>query len=167
MKKSLLAIVLLSPSLLAHKEVVREIAQDISRSDYKSAKAHLIRLNRFNLSQEDHKKILKNLKVNAKTVRKNQEDNVKISTSWIDSLSTIGGALVAWYGLTHVPCYTWDDDEGETINSLSSIRNVLLIPVGAYAAYKGYKCWYQERCIKAAKKIEEYVEDALDVVKEG
>ncbi len=158
MKKSLLAIVLLSSTLLAHKEVVREIAQDISQSDYKSAKAHLIRLNRFNLPQKDHKKILKNLKVHAETVRKDQEDNVKIGTSWVDGLSTIGGALVAWYGLAHnlVPR-----------NGIATVRNLLMVPLGVFVAHKGYKCWYQERCIKAAQKVEECVEDALDVVKEG
>ncbi len=186
MKKSFFAVVLLSSSLLAYKEVVREIAQDIGRSNYEGAKAHLTRLHRFNLSQKEHKDILKDLKASAETVRKNQEDNVRIVNSWTDSLTTIGGSLVALYGLRvllggsekeRYGRYGRYNAMGEDVSGLSEklfripfvgkALSLAMIPVGAYAAYNGYKCWYQNRCIGAAQKVEEYVEDALEEVKKG
>ncbi len=167
MKKSFFVVVLLSSSLLAHKEVVREIAQDIERSDYLGAKAHLTRLSRINLSQKKHKDILEDLKVNAETIRKDQEDSVRIGNSWADSCTTFGGLTVVLYSLRGLLDARSDYDAESGLTPIGIALLLVMVSTGAYAAYKGYKCWYQNRCIGAAQKVEECVEDALNEVKKG
>ncbi len=185
MNKSFLAIVLLSSSLGAHKEVVREIAHNVERSEMKSAQVHLQRLHRFSLPQNEHKKIIKDLQDTAKQVRETQENNVRVGNSWIDGISTVGGSALVMYGLKTLlgsgrvqrerrSLLQEDDGYGQRSRQGSgssflgrALYGLPLLAAGGYAAYKGYKCWYQQRCIGAAKKMQECLEDALLEVKEG
>ncbi len=172
MNNRFLALVLLSTPLVAYKETVREIAQDVARSDHKGAKAHLQRLHRFGLSKHEHKNIIKDLQENAEHIRTDQEDHLSIAHSAIDTSLLLGGTVLGLKGLRALLGFgkkvyiiggfgfSWEKNHNYALGIAS-------LAAGLTAISKGYQCWYQQRCIKAAKKVEEVLEDAYTEVKEG
>lgn len=187
---SIMALVLICSPLLARREIVREIAQDIQQSEYTSAKVHLGKLNRHDLPKGEHKHLLKDFLSFAQAVRKEKQEHIKISNSWIDSLTALTGLTALWYcGSSFVDSkfpaadkylYVDGEDYGLGVRPVSQgsrgiiprllnkkIMNGAAALLGGYMTYKGITCWYQNRCLAAAKKVEDLLEETLTEVKEG
>ncbi len=167
MKKLLIsAVLLMVPSIVGKSSIdtvqstnlVDTIVDAIEKGSIAEVTTNVRKLSCSERSLEEKTTALARLYAIAKAVRKNQEDNVRIGNSWIDSFTTLGGPLVVFNSFMSVLT-----ERGMK----SPLRRWAEILAGTYATYKGYKCWYQNRCIGAAQKVEEYVEDALEEVKKG
>lgn len=158
-KRSLLALVVMSGSLCAHKEDVREIAEHIANSEPEKVEARLKKLYRYNLSYDDHKDLLKEFLADAQAIRKAHETAPHIGNSWVDAGTTLLGGLLSLEGFKRTIGYSYI--------GIDRLTGIPLLSAGISLGYVGYHCWYQKRCLEAAEQVEQHIEDALVELKKG